>query len=179
MKQIWKKLAIPFLLILFFLLDGIFSEAFSSTLHTADYYMTPRLIVILLAMLAFFLPRRQMMIYAILFGLFYDIYYTDILGLHIALFPVIVYINEKMKNLLSASAFVIGMMLIINISLLESGLYLFYRTVPRFSLNMDVSQFLSVRLGPTLMLNIVLFIILYYPIRKMIDKTTQHTARNF
>lgn len=170
---------IPLLLIVFFLLDGILSETFSTALHTSDYYMTPRLIVILLAMLAFFLPRRQIMIYAIIFGLFYDIYYTDILGLHIALFPVIVYINEKMKKLLGDSAFVIGMMLIINISLLESGLYLFYRAVPSFSSNIDVSQFLSGRLGPTLMLNIVLFIVLYYPIRKIIDKTTQNTARNF
>jgi len=109
-----------------------------------------------------------MLVYGIIFGLIYDSYYVGILGVYVLLFPLVVYLTEKMKKVLNPNPIVIGMMIIVNLSLIETYLYLFYQVLGYTTINW--ATFLADRLGPTLLLNLVLFIAVFYPLKKTIER---------
>ena len=109
-----------------------------------------------------------MLVYSLLFGLIYDSYYVGILGVYVLLFSLIIYLTEKLKKVLNPNPIVIGMMVIINLSLIETYLYLFYQVLGYTKINW--TTFLADRLGPTLLLNLVLFIIVFYPLKKIIER---------
>lgn len=158
----------PLILFVFFLLDGVLAALFSETLYGSDYILVPRLTVILLVMMSFYLPRNRMLVIAILFGLLFDSYYVGVLGIYVALFPIIVYITEKLTKVLHPNPIVVGMMFIIDLSLVETTLYFFYTILKETT--MDFNTFMVERLGPTLLLNVVIFIFLYYPLQKLMMK---------
>lgn len=105
-----------------------------------------------------------MILFGILFGLLYDSYYVGILGLYASLFPIIIYLSDKMRKILNPNLLVLVMVLIIHLSLIETALYGFYSVIDVTTI--DMSAFLANRLGPTLLLNTVLLLVLYYPLKK-------------
>ncbi|MCM3512821.1 MAG: rod shape-determining protein MreD [Carnobacterium sp.] len=168
MRENWKTATlIPLLLAFFFLLDGVLTVVFSEYFLEGTKVMTPRLIILVLILMSFYIPRSKMLVYSLLFGLIYDSYYVGILGVYVLLFPLIIYLTEKLKKVLNPNPIVIGMMVIINLSLIETYLYLFYQVLGYTKINW--TTFLADRLGPTLLLNLVLFIIVFYPLKKIIE----------
>lgn len=166
-----KSFLPPLIIFCFFLIDGVLAALFSKTFYDGNFVLVPRLIVISFVMMSFYLPRNKMLLYAIIFGLLYDSYYSGVLGVYVALFPIIVYITEKLKKVLNPNVLVVGMVLIINLSMVEGALYLFYQVLGQNT--MDVNSFLAERLGPTLLLNSAIFIFLYFPLKKTILKLTE------
>ncbi|MEK6190672.1 MAG: rod shape-determining protein MreD [Carnobacterium alterfunditum] len=158
----------PLVITFFFLLDGILTVIFSEQFLEGTKVMTPRLIVLVLILMSFYIPRSRMLVYGIIFGLIYDSYYVGILGVYVLLFPLVVYLTEKMKKVLNPNPIVIGMMIIVNLSLIETYLYLFYQVLGYTTINW--ATFLADRLGPTLLLNLVLFIAVFYPLKKTIER---------
>ncbi|SIO07857.1 rod shape-determining protein MreD [Carnobacterium alterfunditum] len=169
MIENWKtSTLIPLVITFFFLLDGILTVIFSEQFLEGTKVMTPRLIVLVLILMSFYIPRSRMLVYSIIFGLVYDSYYVGILGVYVLLFPLVVYLTEKMKKVLNPNPIVIGMMIIVNLSLIETYLYLFYQVLGYTTINW--ATFLADRLGPTLLLNLVLFIAVFYPLKKTIER---------
>lgn len=162
-----KSFLPPILLFVFFLIDGVLAAIFSKTFYDGSYILIPRTIIMIFVLMSFYLPRNKVLVYAILFGLLYDSYYSGILGVYVALFPIVVYLTEKLRKVLNPNPLVVGMMLIINLSLVETVLYFFYQILGVNT--MEVNAFLAERLGPTLLLNSVIFIFLYYPLKKLIS----------
>ena len=160
------------MLILFGLLvDGLISGIFSEYLYTENgNVMVPRLIILILVMVSFYLPRNKMIIYAIIFGFLYDSYYVGVLGIYVAIFPLIVYVTDKLNQVLNPNPITIGMMVFINLSILETMLYWIYKILG-FTM-IDMNTFMAGRLGPTLLLNLVFFIVAFYPLKKAILKMT-------
>lgn len=164
----WKtSTLIPLVITFFFLLDGILTVIFSGQFFEGTKIMAPRLIILVLILMSFYIPKTRMLIYGVIFGLIYDSYYVGILGVYVLLFPLVVYLTEKMKKVLNPNPIVIGMMIIINLSLIEIYLYLFYQVLGYTTINWVT--FLADRLGPTLLLNLVLFIAVFYPLKKTIE----------
>lgn len=169
MIENWKTTTlIPLIITFFFFLDGILSVIFSEQFLEGTKVMTPRLIVLVIILMSFYIPRSRMLVYSIIFGLIYDSYYVGILGVYVILFPLILYLTEKLKKVLNPNPIVIGMMVIVNLSLIETYLYLFYQVLGYITINW--TTFLADRLGPTLLLNLVLFIVVFYPLKKMIER---------
>lgn len=165
----WKTTTlIPLVITFCFLLDGLLTAIFSAQFLEGTKTMTPRLIVLVLILMSFYIPRSRMLVYGVVFGLIYDSYYVGILGVYVLLFPLIIYLTEKLKKILNPNPIVIGMMVIINISLIETYLYLFYQMLGYTTINW--ATFLADRLGPTLLLNLVLFIIVFYPLKRIIER---------
>ena len=168
----WKINVFAPMLILFGLLfDGLISGIFSEYLYTENgNVMVPRLIILVLVMVSFYLPRNKMILYALIFGFLYDSYYVGILGIYVAIFPLIVYVTDKLNQVLNPNPITIGMMVFINLSILETMLYGIYKILGFTVINMNM--FMAGRLGPTLLLNLVFFIVAFYPLKKAILKMT-------
>lgn len=157
-------LFIPLILLTALLCDGLIASVFSNQLYTATSDMVPRLIIICLIVFSFCVDRHYMILFGILFGLLYDSYYVGILGLYTSLFPVIIYLSDKLRKILNPNLLVLVLILIIQISLSETVLYGFYSVIDLTAI--DFSVFLANRLGPTLLLNSVFLLVLYYPLKK-------------
>lgn len=161
----------PLLIFVLFLTDGVLAAFFSAQFFGGAGAMSPRLIVIGLVLMSMYIPRNKMMAYAILFGLLYDSYYVGILGPYAALFAITVFITEKVKKILNPNPIVIGMMVVINLSLVEVFLYTFYNVLGFTAI--DTTTFMADKLGPTLLLNLVLFIFAFYPLKKIIETVVE------
>ena len=111
-----------------------------------------------------------MIVYGIIFGFLYDSYYVGILGIYIDIFPLIIYVTTKLKQVLNPNPITIGMIVFINLSILETMLYWIYKVLGFTEI--DMNAFMAGRLGPTLLLNSVFFIIAFYPLKKAIIKMT-------
>lgn len=155
---------IPLILFLALLLDGTLAFIFSAHFYTATDIYVPRLTLLCLLVFAFYAPRKNMILFSILFGLLYDSYYVGILGIYVALFPLVVYFVDKLNKILNPNFIVLSMLTIIMVSMLEFSVYGFYHMLELTT--MDMSLFLAKRLGPTLLLNLLLFFIIYYPLKK-------------
>lgn len=169
-KKTRINLFVPLILLLALLLDGIIAAVFSSSLYTATTDSVSRLIVICIVVFSFHVNRNHMFLFGIIFGLLYDSYYVGILGVYTVLFPIVIYLCDKMKKIFNLNLFVFILILIIQVSLIEFLLYGFY-AVMNLTM-MDITSFLANRLGPTLLLNSIYMLVLYFPLNKIAAEIT-------
>ncbi len=117
-------------------------------------------------LISFFYDRNKALLYAIIFGLLFDIIYTDIIGVYMFSFPLIVYVISLSMKVLHRNLIVVFFVVLVGISLLEGFIFgiLYLVNVA----HLDWNQFLYDRLFPTLVLNGVFLIVIYYPMKKFL-----------
>lgn len=152
-----------FVYILAFLVDGVLTNHFSKLFLFSGYSLTPRTIIIAVVMLNFMIDHKSMFWFTVIAGFLMDSYYSGILGVYMALFAVIVRIIRLVRSNILQNPFTLGLALVFFLSFTEVSVYFVYAL--RGVASMDWNEFLVVRLGATLMLNIVIYYILYLPLR--------------
>ena len=100
--------------------------------------------------------------FAIAAGAVFDLYFSGILGLNVVLFPLIVELTKVLSRYFSPSFLTMIMIFFIDIVVLMVLTYWAYSLVGITS--MGVGDFLLFTLTPTLALNLVYFVILYWPV---------------
>jgi len=162
-EKIWISVFLTCLL----LLDGSFSYIFGSTLHQFPDTMIIRLVVLGLILVYFFAPDFPHLIWvALVLGLFYDSFYTGVLGVYMFLFPMVIFLTRWIAQFFTPAPLVIGAIYLIDLTVLESFVYGMNTFMGQTT--MSLNDFIPNILGPTLALNLVLFIFLYFPLRQLI-----------
>ena len=156
---------LPIFIFLALIMDGIIMNVFSSHLISNQYVLTPRLVLFVLVIFTFFFPKQPLFLYAVLFGLIYDSFYSGILGLYAAGFGTIIYLLKKIHKYVVPSAVMLIIIYILALTSLEVFIFLIYLFLGHAEITFQL--FVVTKLGPTLLLNIVLFIMLYYPFYKL------------
>ncbi|PTY85468.1 rod shape-determining protein MreD, partial [Heyndrickxia sporothermodurans] len=100
--------------------------------------------------------------------LLFDINYTGILGVYMFLFPFTIYLTSKMMKILQANIFVAALIVLVNIIIVEFLVYELNILINHVTMSMV--DFLYVRLIPTLVVNLIFFIIFSYPMKKWLEK---------
>ena len=157
---------IPLVLYVLLILDGFLINAFPGQFVSEEYIRVPPLALFGFVLFSYYFPKQPMQLYAVLFGLLFDSYYSGILGVYAVAFAVIVYFVKKMQRFLAENVFVLALLFIVAIVMVDSFVFGFYSLMDITQL--DFSAFASERLGPTIVLNIVLFIVIYYPLFKLV-----------
>ncbi|HHY72852.1 MAG TPA: rod shape-determining protein MreD [Bacillus bacterium] len=161
-----KRFLLAFIVFLAFLFESIFVELVPAERFGIDRVFVPRFTLVLIMLIVFFYSRNKAIVYAMLFGLLFDIIYTDIIGVYMFSFPLIVYVISLSKKVLHTNLLVVFFVVTVGISLLEmltfGILYLVHVTT------LDWNQFMFNRLFPTLVLNGVFIICIYYPMKKFL-----------
>lgn len=155
---------VPLVMILMFLLDGIVMNHFSPLLIESGYTLMPRMVVITLVMLTFWIENPRMFWFAVIVGLMYDSYYSGILGIYMAIFAAIVRFAWVIRGRMSLNPFTLGVALVVLLSLTEVSVYGVY-LLQGFT-TMAWRDFVVQRLTSSLVLNLVLYYILYFPLKK-------------
>ncbi|MCC5889533.1 MAG: rod shape-determining protein MreD [Alkalibacterium sp.] len=180
----WRRVIIPIVLLFFFLLlDGVIVSLFYESLDVSFGFMTPRLFVLTVIVLSFFLEPRHMYILSIVFGFIYDSYYSGILGIYIAGLMIISYFIIQLRNILEPNYLTMVLVTIIMLTLLEFLIFGIYRVIDLTSLS--VQEFIAMRLSASLLFNTIAIIILAVPLKfsiklitlKSKEKSTQSKSR--
>jgi len=163
----WKKTTIPIFLLFFTLLiDGGLTYLFREQLNTSFGLMIPRLVIITLIMLSFYLEPKQLFILASAFGFIYDSYYSGVLGIYIAAFILIPYLVIQIRQLINPYFYAIMLINIVILTLLELFVFGVYKVIGLS--DMTLQLFLVSRLSGTLLVNTVAFAIIGYPLKEWI-----------
>ena len=167
--RLQRRYLLPIYLLVAFYLDGAISHLCEQWLYTPDHTVISRLFMLVLVVTAFILPEeRQLTWYAAGIGLLYDLYYTGMIGMYTFAVPLIIYTVRYLKQYLPDSAFFIGLIDVLCLTLLESTIYIMNRLIGYATVT--PVEFISNVLAPTIALNLVYFVFLYLPLKYLLLK---------
>lgn len=163
MSNRWQKLrwTIPLILLLTTIIDAALPAIFPSAFLAKNQIVVSHITLYFIVMFAFYFRDDWILGYSFTFGLFYDSYNTTILGLNAILYFIVAYTVLKMKKFFPKNAVVNMMLFIVAITFLDTVVYLFYNQIGIG--NITVITFLTTRLAPTLIFNIVAALLLHFP----------------
>ncbi|MBS4194824.1 rod shape-determining protein MreD [Lederbergia citri] len=161
-----KRWILPFLLTLTFYFESVFVEFLPEKIFGQEWILVPRFLIILLMIMGISYFRNRTLIYAAVFGLLFDIYFNEIIGVYLVLFPIGVYISSKLMKYIFANFFTVFLLSMISLSFIEILIYGMNILVLRKHMIFD--EFVMIRLVPTLILNAIFLIIIYFPFNRFL-----------
>ncbi|WP_338750425.1 rod shape-determining protein MreD [Bacillus sp. FJAT-52991] len=163
-----KRFLLPLLITVLFYSDSVLVSWIPDRSFEGDYILVPHLFVIGLLLMSIYFDRNTAIKYGFLFGFLFDIFYTGILGAYMFFLPLLVYITSKMVKVLQNHLFIVAFIVLFNIFLLE--LIMFQLNIFVSRTDMEMSQFFSIRLWPTLILNVILYLFAAVPLKNAFEK---------
>ncbi|CDQ39436.1 MULTISPECIES: rod shape-determining protein MreD [Virgibacillus] len=159
-----KRLYLPLILFLIMVLEGVALELLPGSLLTNDLLIVPHWVFIFLVYIAIFYDKDRTyfsVMYALIFGLVIDIVYTEVLGVYMFSYALLIYVVHGLKKLLHGNIFVTILLGIVGLALADVAIYLIYMVVG--ITDVAWKEYLSIRLLPTVLSNLV-FLLALYPI---------------
>ena len=164
------KIRVFLLAVLVFISEGIFVEVFSGPLYKTDYILVPRFIMIFLVFLTVYGKKEMAIWYGFGLGIFYDVVYTEILGIYTFTLPLMVYLSSQLMKVLQVNLGIVSTVSLLAISVLEIIVFELNSLIGFASLSFI--DFAKMRLLPSLILNSVFLILFGYLFAKWIKKWT-------
>lgn len=154
---------IPLLMFLGFFLDGSLSLIFGQYFYSDSNQMAPQLFLLAIVMVTFADLEDSPLLfwYALVAGVAYDLFYTGLIGQYMLLAPLTYLLSRYLlqyflkRPIYVLSAFVIS---IVASQVILYGLALFFKMG-----SLSLGLFLINVLAPTIILNVGLFLIFYWP----------------
>lgn len=83
------RFLIPSVAVLLFLLEPEFAMLSPIEVKGHIYYLVPRFLILYLIFISIYYSRQRAVMYGLFFGVLYDVFYIDIIGLYSVLYPLI------------------------------------------------------------------------------------------
>lgn len=160
----------PIGLLVAFFLDGSLSKVFARQLFGYPYSMVSLLALLWLVLAFFFEDNIQIPLYgfAIAVGVLNDFFYSGILGLFMVIYPLMVWLTKVLAKYFTANFFNTMVIFFIDVVAFEFLNYWAYLLIG--VIHVSTMNFVLYTLLPTLALNLVYFVILYWPINFMFTR---------
>ena len=152
------RLLLPSVAVLLFLIEPVFAKFSPIEMFDQMIYLVPRFLFMYLLFLAVYYDRKKSIIYGIVFGLLYDVFYIDIIGLYAVLYPLLCLFMSKIVTYIQQSLPIVTILTVIFVALLEFIIYEFFVLISFTS--MQMSEFVLLRLVPTIFANLLFLILL-------------------
>ncbi|KHD86968.1 rod shape-determining protein MreD [Heyndrickxia ginsengihumi] len=163
-----KRVLIPLILSLCYIADSLFVQFFSLESFGGTYILVPHFLLVVLVLMGIFYRPKTSIMYAFIFGMLYDAFYTGVLGIYLFFFPLAVYITTKMMKVLQSNLVISGIVVLFNITIVEFLVYGVNLLINHDLMNL--ADFLNLRLWPTLVLNLAFFIVIGLPMRNFLTR---------
>ncbi|WEG16100.1 rod shape-determining protein MreD [Alkalihalophilus pseudofirmus] len=165
---------LPTLLLLALVIEGSLYPFFMPERYGSDLIMVPRFLVVLLVFIGIFTGRSTSLVYALCFGVIYDVVYTELLGVYVFGFAVVGYVFALSYKQIQDSILVPILLALVAVALFDYYQYGLFRLIG--ITDMGGQAFVFDRLLPTLLLNGALAIVVLYPVKKLCIHV-QHNSR--
>ncbi|MTD29685.1 rod shape-determining protein MreD [Planomicrobium sp. YIM 101495] len=158
---------LPFIGLILFFLEPVFGLLSPLQFGGEAYTIVPRFLLMYLIFVAIYYDRKHAMYYGLFFGLLYDVFFIDIIGLYSFLYPAIALVaGSVVRSIHKNLAVATGLALILT-ALFEFVLYQFFLLISLTSLPVDF--FLVHRLMPTIIANSIFLIMLGWTFKLAIN----------
>lgn len=157
-----KRVYLPLILLIFLVLEGTAVDFLPREWITSDYNIIPHWVLIILVYMAVFYDYDRTyycVLYGIIFGFLVDLLYTDILGIYMFSYGMVVYIIHGLKKLLHSNLFVAILLSVVGVALADVVLFVLYTFVGVAEL--EWGTYAMMRLLPTIAANLIFGLALY------------------
>lgn len=157
----------PFLFFLLMLVDAHITQLLTSfSQERYVWHSHLALIAMLFAVKNF--PKKELIITALVIGGIFDFYYLGLLGIYVVVFPLTIAFMYLLKAFIFENGLNLFFSLIIFVTFFEI-VVVFIQLI--FNLiHVDVIYFVTQLLAPTLLINMILFLLSLYPLKKIFWK---------
>ncbi len=154
------------------LLDGTLMQVLSTWSSRISGPGAPQILLMVLVLIAIFVPDESWVVpMALVFGLLMDMFYTGVIGVSALVLPLITYCVRQLRPYVAHTGIVTWAIFIIAMS---SRLFGEYALMSVMSLtNLSFVDMVTQAWAPGLTVNVILFIIIYYPCTRLLVKLTQ------
>ncbi|AGK55078.1 rod shape-determining protein MreD [Bacillus sp. 1NLA3E] len=163
-----RRVLLPVLFTGCFIFESIFIELMPAKFFSGQHILVPHLLIMAILFLTIYGNRNLGILYGFIFGLLFDVVYTEVVGIYLFMFPVIAYLISKIMKVLQTNLIIVSIVTLLGVGLLEIGVYemnfLIHRTT------MGFPSFFGNRLVPTLVLNLIFIILVAYPLKRQFEK---------
>jgi rod shape-determining protein MreD len=162
-----NRLIIPAIAVVLFYLEPVFG-LFSPLDIGGEYrFLIPRFLIMYLIFLSIYYSRNRAMGYALLFGLLYDVFFIDIIGLYSFLYPLICLIASFIMKYIYQHLIVTTIISLVLVAGLEFVLFQFFTLLGLRDMALQV--FVSERLIPTMIANSIFLVVLGWAFKYIIN----------
>ncbi|GIN22672.1 rod shape-determining protein MreD [Siminovitchia fordii] len=162
-----KRYVLPLITIICFYAESLFVEFFPALSFLDGKIVVPRFLLVVLIMMGIYYFRNVTLIYAAIFGLLFDIYFTGVIGAYLFIFPIAVYAASKMMKVFQINILTSGLAILIIVALAETLIYAL--NILLFDVKITTTQFLYNRLIPTLILNLIFYLLIFFPLSRWLQ----------
>jgi rod shape-determining protein MreD len=161
------KAFLPIIISLCFIFESIFVEVLPAELFKSSRILVPHFLIVSIIFVTIYINPKQGIVYGFIFGILFDIVYTEIIGIYLFMFPLVAYITSWIMKILQTNIILVAFVAILGVVFLELGVYEMNFIIGRT--DMIFASFINIRLLPTLTLNFIFIILVSYPLRKYLD----------
>ncbi|GAA5416173.1 rod shape-determining protein MreD [Paraliobacillus ryukyuensis] len=157
-----SRLYIPLLLVLIFVFEGVAYEFIPADITQRDLFIIAHWTFVFLVLMALFYDMEYTyysILAAVIIGLMTDIAYTNIIGVYMFIYALVIYFIHGIRKLLHANFFVAFLLTILGVALVDMGISFVYSFIGVN--NMPLTGYMVYRLVPTLIANAIAFIVFY------------------
>lgn len=157
---------LPLIALVLFFLEPVFGLFSPLQLDGVYYYIVPRFLLMFLIFVTVYYDAKRAMFYGLFFGLLYDVFFIDIIGLYSFLYPMMCLIAGYTVKSVHRNLFVATLLTLVLTALFEFVLYLFFSFISLTSMPVDI--FLTSRLLPTMIANSLFLVMLGWAFKSVI-----------
>ncbi|MEJ9280497.1 rod shape-determining protein MreD [Ureibacillus thermosphaericus] len=171
----WIRLTIPFIAIVLFLLEPEFALFSPIEWNGEIIYLVPRFLILYLIFISIYYSRKRAVTYGLFFGLLYDVFYIDIIGLYTVLYPLVCYTAGWSVKYIHQHLSITTILSVVLVALMELILFYFFHFIHFTTL--PFKEFLLIRLIPSILANLLYLIMLGWAFKYLIDARVLQKAR--
>jgi rod shape-determining protein MreD len=161
------RFLLPAMFVFLFILESLFVELLPAELFNSDRILAPHFLMAGILFLTAYLSPKHGILYGFIFGLLFDVVYTEIIGVYLFLFPLMAYLCAIMMRMLQTNILIVSFLSVVGIALLEVLVYKLNHLINITEL--DFTAFVEIRLVPTLVLNIAFVILAAFPFKRQFE----------
>jgi rod shape-determining protein MreD len=158
---------IPLTAIILFLLEPEFALFSPIEWNGELFYFVPRFLILYLIFLSIYYNPKRAVLYGLIFGLLYDVFYIDIIGLYTVLYPLVCYIASWSVKYIHQHLTITTILSVLLVALMEMVLYYFFLLI-QFT-NLPFMEFFMNRLIPSILANFLYLMMLGWAFKYLID----------
>ncbi|WP_071395910.1 rod shape-determining protein MreD [Bacillus tuaregi] len=162
-----RKVFLPLIISLCFLFESIFVELMTVEAFVTKRIVVPHFLIVAIIFTIIYGNRKHGLMYGFIFGLLFDVVYTEIIGIYLFMLPLVAYIASKIMKVLQTNVVIVSFVALLGVALLELGVYEMNFIIDRT--NMVFSRFVEIRLLPTLILNLIFTVLIAFPLKKFLE----------
>lgn len=169
------RFLIPSVAVLLFLLEPEFAMLSPIEIKGEVYFLVPRFLILYLIFISIYYIRQRAVMYGLFFGVLYDVFYIDIIGLYSVLYPLICFLAGSIVKVIHQHLVVTTTISVVLVAILEFILYQFFFLIDFTAI--PLADFLRSRLLPTIIANALFLMILGWAFKYLINARVLQRAR--